>query len=335
MATCHRSLTTPPGRLNKRVGIQGNLAMAEIEYVRQEDRDEYYRFIAHHLPSFGRALTPEIWHYTTAEGLIGILKTGRIWSTQVTCLNDALEQRYFSSLVHDAVKVRRAATTDPDISILLRIADEALTKADFAAVGNFVACFSEIEDDLGQWRGYGGGECGYAIGFRTEGILEAIKDRAILLPMHYEDQGHRFLVDEVLRLAETYFQQGLQRGLPDKERWAQEFIVAFAQALDIFASMVKHPKFASESERRIAINLQFGQHVEMEFRQKKTLLARHLPFDLTVPVGDQRRLPITRLFVGPGPSQRVSQVSVGDLLLKYGYPPEIKVELSKIPYRVP
>jgi len=84
-----------------------------------------------------------------------------------------LGYRYFGDLVHDAIKVRQVQNTDQNLAVLLRIADEALTNRNFSTAGHFVAYFSEVEDDLGQWRGYGGGECGYAIGFSVEGILEA------------------------------------------------------------------------------------------------------------------------------------------------------------------
>jgi hypothetical protein len=104
--------------------------------------------------------------------------------------------------------------------------------------------------------------------------------------------------------------------------------------LDIFASTTKHPAFAGEMERRIVAPLQIGEHDKLEFRQKHTLLARHLPIDLTVENDGVRRLPLTRVCVGPSPSQRVSQVSVADLLLKYGYK-GVPVELSTVPYRVP
>ena len=68
------------------------MTMAEGEpYIREQDREEYGRFCMHHIPNFARALPDEIWHYTTADGLIGILKSGQIWSTQVACLNDTLE----------------------------------------------------------------------------------------------------------------------------------------------------------------------------------------------------------------------------------------------------
>jgi hypothetical protein len=104
--------------------------------------------------------------------------------------------------------------------------------------------------------------------------------------------------------------------------------------LDIFASTTKHPAFQGEKERRIVAPLQLGEHDQLEFRQKRTLLARHLPIDLTTVVDGSRRLPVSRICIGPSPAQRVTQVSVSDLLLKYGYG-GIPVELSAVPYRVP
>ena len=50
--------------------------------------------------------------------------------------------------------------------------------------------------------------------------------------------------------------------------------------------------------------------------------------------GGVRLLPITRIYVGPGQSQKVSKISVGDLLVQRKYK-DIPVELSKVPYRVP
>lgn len=311
--------------------------MTEIaSYIREVDKQEYRAFCMHHIPSFSRPLPPEIWHYTSASGLIGILKSGQIWSTQIACLNDTLELAYFGNLVHAAGRVWRAQNTDPALAVMLRIADEGLASRDFASLGYFVACFSEIEDDLGQWRGYGGGECGYAVGFRSDGIIEAIKARpgTLLLPMSYDQNAQNFLVKDVLRMSAVYFRNGLNLGHPDVEKWAREFCAAYATELEIFGCTFKHPKFAGEVERRIVTLLQPGEHQALEFRQKRTLLARHLPLDITIPADAGKRLPITRIYVGPGPSQQVSRISVGDLLLKYGYQ-NIPVEVSKAPYRVP
>jgi hypothetical protein len=308
--------------------------MSGYQHIRAEDILEYQRFCIHHARAFGRDLPVELWHYTDANGLIGILKTGQIWATQVTCLNDTLEQRHFGDLVHDAVKAHRKQNIDPLLEPLFRVADEALESRDFTATGQFVACFSEAEDDLGQWRGYGGGECGYAIGFQSQGILDVLKRRpsALLLPMGYADSIHSFVVTDVMRWAEIYFRQGLSRALPDP--WAREFVTAFANELSIIAAVVKHPKFSGEAERRIATLLQDGEHNQLVFRQKRTLLARHLPLDLAAETDGVRRLPITRIYVGPGSAQKVSKISVGDLLVQSGYV-GIPVELSKVPYRIP
>lgn len=81
--------------------------MSDYKFVRPEDLEEYWRFCLHHGRSFGRHLPDEIWHYTDADGLIGILESGKVWATQLSCLNDTLEQRYFGELIHRALKERR------------------------------------------------------------------------------------------------------------------------------------------------------------------------------------------------------------------------------------
>jgi hypothetical protein len=310
--------------------------MSGIGFVRDEDKEEYRKFCMHHARGFARALPAELWHYTDANGLIAILQTGKIWSTQITCLNDSLEQRYFGDLVHAVVKTRRAQNTDSILDPLFRVADDALANRDFAPVGQFVACFSEVEDDLGQWRGYGGGECGYAIGFRSQGVLDAAQSRpgSLLVPMNYEDNRHIVIVNDVVRMGEIYFRQGVSRGLPDAERWAREFVAAFDYELGVLACVVKHPKFSGEVERRIVTLLQPGEHMALQFRQKRTLLARHLPLNLTSTVDGKRLLPLSRVYVGPGPAQKVSRISVGDLLMQAGYG-GVPVEKSKVPYRLP
>jgi hypothetical protein len=238
-------------------------------------------------------------------------------------------------LVHAAVKTRLVQNVNFKVDVLLRKADDLLSRANFAAAGRFVACFSEVEDDLAQWRGYGGGECGYSIGFRHNGILEALLKRpgALLVPLSYQED-YEIFVDDVIRMAEAYFLNGINRGVVDVEKWAVEFLMAFSQEMDILAALMKHPKFADERERRITALLQTGEEGKMEFTQKRTLLARHLPIDLRIPIDGTTRLPLTRIYVGPGPSQGVSRISVGDLLLKFGYQ-GVPVKVSEVPYRVP
>jgi hypothetical protein len=230
------------------------------------------------------------------------------------------------------VKNLRVKNKDPKIEVLLRTADIGLGTRQFVALSNFVACLSEVEDDLGQWRGYGGGQCGYAIGFAGKDVLTAVERRkGLLAPMSYSPKLHAALVEDTVHMAQKYFLDGLVRPyITDIDKWAADFLYGFGNELDLFASTIKHPKFASEVERRIITWLRPDEFSALEFRQKQTLLARHLPIDMTV----NGRLRITGIYVGPGPSQRVSQVSVDALLKKYGYK-DIPVKISDVPYRVP
>jgi hypothetical protein len=304
----------------------------EQPYITDLDKQEYRRFAAHHISAFARPAPPELWHYTSGEGLIAILTTGKIFSTQVTCLNDNLEQRYFGDLVYAATKQAAAQNDDATLSVLLKFANTALGDRDFSSAWHFATCFSEVEDDLGQWRGYGGGQCGYAIGFNFEELLKAISLRrngALMIPMNYEEARQTFLVEDVIANAKLYFLDGAKK-FADTERWATEFFEAFSWELDIYACMFKHPKFAGERERRIITGFREEDLPDLIFSQKKTLLARHLPIDLRLESG---LLPISRIYVGPGPAQRVSQVGAGTLLKQKGY--DVPVVISAVPYRVP
>jgi hypothetical protein len=48
--------------------------MSGYQYIRPEHIQEYQRFCLHHIRAFGRQRPEELWHYTDANGLIGILK---------------------------------------------------------------------------------------------------------------------------------------------------------------------------------------------------------------------------------------------------------------------
>lgn len=308
----------------------------ELPEVLPAERAAYRDFANHHLQGFGSPLPETLWHYTDAKGLIGILESGVIYFTQISCLNDSLEQAYAGNVILSHVRAKLATNTDQQLEPFLKIAEAALSNRDFSSHGRFVACFSEIEDDLGQWRGYGGGECGYAIGFRSHDLYHAVtgnRPDVLFVPMNYDAVRHNALATDVLIWAETFYRQGIARGITNLQAWSLAVLQAFAQELDIFASVLKHPSFKNEQERRIVAPFNASDVPNLIFRQKRTLLARILPIDISIP-GPPRRLPIANVWVGPGPAQQVSRISVGDLLLKHGYS-GVRVETSRVPYRVP
>jgi hypothetical protein len=108
-----------------------------------------------------------IWHYTSGDALLGIVETGTLYATQVSCLNDSTEIRYAARLVRDAFMNVRS-DTEEESRFLERIVKATVEEP--AAPTNlpsawFVTCFSKEKHDLSQWRAYSGGENGYAIAF--------------------------------------------------------------------------------------------------------------------------------------------------------------------------
>jgi hypothetical protein len=51
-----------------------------------------------------RPLPQTLWYYTNASTFGRILKTGEVWSTQISCLNDHSEFRYAVRRLRDEIK---------------------------------------------------------------------------------------------------------------------------------------------------------------------------------------------------------------------------------------
>jgi hypothetical protein len=104
-------------------------------------------------------------HYTTAEGLIGILSSGSIRATHCRYLNDSMEMKHGLKITRDVISQQS------------KHLDNKLHKLLFKKLGNlvkyydlnkpmgepYVACFSKRGDQLGQWRAYGARGLGYSI----------------------------------------------------------------------------------------------------------------------------------------------------------------------------
>lgn len=149
------------------------------------------------------AAHPTIWHYTTAEGLHGILTSQQLWATNFSYLNDDEELKGFFSRklpmlvqmgVEEGLKQLRTRLRGDDVREfdqeregMLKTIVEALSNAIATTtlrLDIYVASFSFINADrpgdaedglLSQWRGYGQ-DGGYAIAFDTEGIHTLLEE---------------------------------------------------------------------------------------------------------------------------------------------------------------
>jgi len=307
--------------------------------IPQGEKDRYGAFvlaIARALGSMSYGPETLLWHYTNGSSLIAILDSMSIYSTQISCLNDATELKYGSTLFHDALRELRAETSNDHMAE--NLLDGAISyfkeNPDYQAASfHFVACFSEEEDDLSQWRAYGGGENGYAIGFRAADLL--CVPNSMLVRVSYDTDLQRRLAMKVATEMVRFFKEGVGQYAPsDLIQFGQEFLEAWEEQLVMVAPMVKNPGFFKEKEYRITKGFVAGDLEKVKFVQKNTMMSRHLPLQPTGRDRSERyRLPIAKIMVGPSRHPQISRNTVDTLLRQKGYPAGL-VSLSKIPFQL-
>src|SRR6266700_6216266 len=88
-------------------------------------------------------LLPRLYHYTSQEGLLGILSSKTLWATRIQYLNDSTEFAYTLALLKKALSLGREQSLKNRISLqpTLDAARKALDNLRLIPI--HVACFSE------------------------------------------------------------------------------------------------------------------------------------------------------------------------------------------------
>ena len=295
---------------------------------------------------------PVLWHYTSAQGLLGILKDGEIFASDSRFLNDKTENVRIWTLIRQRLKERvKLGNDDEFVKIVDEVAELMSAQKDkpfgdsvpallvelqsLLAVHKeedvFVSCFSAEEDSLSQWRAYTSGN-GYAIGFSSE-VLSGLTDNSLLsgLPLcrfdsvKYVADEHRTALDGVINtmLANQLGEKRAGKPWPD-ERAASSFERFL---LDRFSPFVKDDGFKGEKEWRLALKVGTFDPSKIEFRPGRSHL---IPF-LRVSLEKDHPNYIREIMVGPGPSSELDLLALQRLVKSRGLP--IEVRNSKIPFR--
>lgn len=105
------------------------------------------------------------YHYTNANGLLGVFESRSIWSTHFRYLNDITEFDYGLEIIFEVLDVylKEQNFDDAKVGKINYVFRDQLS-LDINKADVYVACFCTNGDLLSQWRGYAGSE-GYSIGF--------------------------------------------------------------------------------------------------------------------------------------------------------------------------
>jgi hypothetical protein len=233
-----------------------------------------------------------LYHYTTQEGLLGIIEKQKIWASHLQYLNDKSEGQIFTKLLLDEFARRVANGPEEPPSQLTAYAQLLMLSVGypeseiqcahkevlhhgsiaFSWISDqdaFVTSFSEQGDLLSQWRAYSGATGGYSIGFRRP-YLNSIGVRFIesrkesfyddsdpLVACRYCNKtAEDCLRREIEQIVDLYINEAKQLERRTVSRTQEEFKALFATAKRHFFPLGK----------RRAITKDPAFHEEAEWR---------------------------------------------------------------------
>jgi Protein of unknown function (DUF2971) len=301
------------------------------------------RYPFHYFDLDDAGLPSMLYHYTSLEALLSIVKSGCMRATHIRYLNDHSELDWLWDAV-DKLLVQKweCEKVGPRRELLELLTSEVGNGPKFDA---FVASFSQDGDDLSQWRGYCSGGTGVSIGFDSQAlkaswVRSASADK--LLPAIGELQRVRYLeagpnsdlskeLDLVLKEAMNYspFPQNYKR------------IMKISAKADIFkiwisrvAPLCKHHAFSSENEWRLVLKKQRDDELYQQFRAGKSSIVPYVeaPLNLNSEKVPEVGYMVRKVIVGPTPSMPLAVSALKSFFTSLGHP-EVEIDESRIPYR--
>lgn len=299
-----------------------------------EDLNRMVQDIAGKAPSL-------LWHYTTPEGLLGILRAGEIFATGLPYLNDSTEGSYMNDLALATLSERMSKQMAKAVRISLA------GFADHRPLA--VTCFCKHGDLLGQWRAYTGGR-GFAIGFDTLALSTfwtVTQREGLLANVQYKDKRSKKTAARYAKIIHSAWDDLVADKLESSGHPPSEAEVdSVAEGIHEFSRRVgylamsgafhKPSHFLQEQEWRFVTSLT-GRARKDDETNSSQFEERATPFGVAV----YRRIafqespatsPIRAIRIGPGLDVESQSATLTRVLAKYGYS-NVDIDASTVPLR--
>jgi hypothetical protein len=286
-----------------------------------------------------------LYHYTSFNGLIGILNKKTIWATKIHYQNDSTEilkpqqlaRTYLEELRFNLMTTtKRNASNQKKLDIFKDI-DRSMNYLD---ANIHCTSFCESGDLLSQWRGYGSYSTACSIGFDTQ-ILEhdiektnsKLKINFKLMKCEYCSDSkysrviEKYIDDEISNAEQGYKNFNKKPNFISPRRVIRnDFISEFVEKV----AFMKLNCFKEEKEWRLLSSELLGySDPNYDFRVGETTI---IPY-YAIPLGKLKS--IKKIIIGPNHNPELTRNSIMGLLIKYAdlYFNEDDIKISKIPYR--
>ena len=195
-----------------------------------------------------------VWHYTDANGLMGMIKDRQVWATHFRFLNDSQEGWFLDKPLTDFLENDEPmSSSERDFiwDMLRPYVGQPITRMTKVPDGNhFLLCGSTSGDELTLWRNYARDAVSFAVGLDPQSPLGLVPpDKDVGITRH---EMHPWRKVEY-HSPETYLPTAYARRI--REAVSQEDmgdrIVDVSDELTHLYSTVKSAAFKDERESRI------------------------------------------------------------------------------------
>ena len=286
---------------------------------------------------------PEIlYHYTSKAGLLGIINSKCLWAANILYLNDAAEFSYTLQLGADVLETKMKNTTlkDNELKLIHKMYDVMKGRLEFGIPNTYVACFSEVDDSLSQWRAYCPKTGGFSIGFDYEYLRSLASDQNYELKECVYDEKPELPsnksrgLKEVERIIDKHSKEATNWTLNGKDLdvdTGDRIVFDFLYELAYVATWMKHEAFKEEKEWRVISSIHNVDVSSVFHREGTSMIVPYREFKL---VKDDQPLQISGIVIGPTPHPELALGSLNSLLDSKGFKlPDVLCRLSNIPYR--
>jgi hypothetical protein len=268
-----------------------------------------------------------IYHYTSQDGLLGILRTKQIWATNAHYQNDSKEFQYALELSRGIISGLSSYGMPQEEERLFRAMKGALES--IKNLNIFVTSFSEHKDQLSQWRGYCPVGSGFAIGFDFDQIKTSIEAQGFrLVPCIYAQHEQHQILKDVAESVLERFRGDLASAVPIKRALKQRSEEYMMEVFPL-APLIKHYSFSEELEWRAVSPPTAATSPRVDYRAGLSMLTPYYHLDLT---RGSDPLAVREIVVGPTPHMELSTSAVSWFASKHGIS-GFNVYGSSIPFR--
>lgn len=279
----------------------------------------------------------KIYHYTSAQGALGLLKNGKFWATEINFMNDHRELNEGSDIYElvinelASLNIKKLFNKDKNVvfentGYMVEFANTLLgmmRKVYSEHVPINVVSFSTDEDYIRQWMSYCPSNSGYCIEFdklKLESVLKKINRDTYIQTVIYSDSETK---DTLVSKFKSDLTLLLNNPTPNEEVVLEKISEFLGSNLAMTAS-IKPQQFQDEKEIRV-VTFSFQKELSMQsYRERNGVIIPYIEIPYPIEA-------ITKIIIGPSSNQELAKKGLEILKFQKGF--KFKIALSECSLR--